>query len=127
MELFPFDSNKVESTVSRYNALDFGIEYKNTIGRSSNIDTYLYANVTSINRHPEGDYIRDVSVKTLAGNNFSVRAKYYVLSAGGIENLGCSFVNRSENGLCNEYDSGTFYGNLYYPNGVILLQSRVQL
>ena len=58
LELFPFESKKVESTVSRYNAIDFGVEYKNTIGRVSNIDTYLYANVTSINMHPDADYIR---------------------------------------------------------------------
>jgi choline dehydrogenase-like flavoprotein len=124
MELFPFDSKKVESTVSRYNAMDFGIEYKNTIGRASNIDTYLFANVTSINRHPEGDYIRDVSVKTLAGNNFSVRAKYYVLAAGGIENARLLLLSNQiqKNGLGNEYDLvGRFFmEHLFYPNGVIL-------
>jgi hypothetical protein len=50
---------------------NFGVEYRNTLVGASNIDTYLYANVTSINMHPDADFIRDVSVKTLAGTNFS--------------------------------------------------------
>ena len=124
MDLFPFDGKKVESTVSKYNTLDFGVEYKNTIGRSPNIDTYLFANVTSINRHPEVDFIRDVSVRTLAGNDFSVRAKYYVLAAGGLENARLLLLSNKvqKNGLGNEHDLvGRFFmEHLYYKNGVIL-------
>lgn len=124
MELFPFDRNKVESTVSRYNALDFGVVYKDAIGRASNINTYLYANATSINRDPESDYIRDVSVMTLAGNKFSVRAKYFVLAAGGIENTRLLLLSNTvqKTGLGNEHGLvGRFFmEHFWYPNGVIL-------
>lgn len=124
LEIFPFDSKKVESTVSRYNAMNFGMEYKNTIGRSSNIDTYLYANVTSINILTDADYIRDVSVKTLGGNNFSVRAKCFVLATGGIENARLLLLSNKvqKNGLGNEHDLvGRFFmEHLWYPSGVIL-------
>jgi choline dehydrogenase-like flavoprotein len=124
LELFPLDSKKVETTVSRYNAMNFGTEYKDTLGRASNIDTYLYANVTSINRHPDADYIQDVSVKTISGISFSVRAKYYVLAAGGIENARLLLVSNKvqKNGLGNEHDLvGRFFmEHLWYPSGVIL-------
>ncbi len=124
MELFPFDQNKVESVVSRYNDMSFGLAYRDSIGRASNIDTYLYANVTSINRCRGEDYIHDVSVRTLAGNSFSVRAKYYVLAAGGIENARLLLLsnNVQANGLGNQHDLvGRFFmEHIWYPSGAIL-------
>jgi choline dehydrogenase-like flavoprotein len=124
MELFPFDRTKVQSVVSRYNAMSFGLEYRDTLDRALNIVTYLYANVTSINRNPDRDHIRDVSVKTLAGNSFSVRAKYYVLAAGGIENARLLLLSNEvqKSGLGNQHDLvGRFFmEHLWFPSGFIL-------
>lgn len=124
LELFPFDGNTVETVVSRYNPINFGEEYRDTIGNASNVTTYLYANVISINQDPDGNSIRDVSVQTLAGNRFSVRAQYFVLATGGIENARLLLVSNAvqKNGLGNEHDLvGRFFmEHLWYESGVIL-------
>lgn len=86
LSLFPFDATRVESVVSRYNPLRLGQQYRRAVDEAGNLVTYLYANVTSINRHPASNYVTDVSVATLSGRSFSVRARYFVLAAGGIEN-----------------------------------------
>jgi choline dehydrogenase-like flavoprotein len=124
LSLFPFDATRVESVVSRYNPLRLGEQYRRAVDEAGNLVTYLYANVTSINRHPASNYVTDVSVATLSGRSFSVRARYFVLAVGGIENARLLLLsNRHEAaGLGNGNDlvGRHFMEHIWYVSGLIL-------
>jgi choline dehydrogenase-like flavoprotein len=64
---------------------------------ADNVQTILYANVTDMHTTPGGTAIDRVSVRTLAGNAFSVRARIVVLAAGAIENARLLLHNRIGN------------------------------
>lgn len=46
---------------------------------------YLHANCLGVQMNKEGNHVAGLRVASLRGNHFSVRAKYYVLAAGGLE------------------------------------------
>jgi choline dehydrogenase-like flavoprotein len=122
--IFPFDSSRVESVGSRYNPMRFGSEYRDDLDRASNVTTYLYANVSSIDRHPTNSWVEGVSVKTINGKSFTCRAKHYVLATGGIENARLLLLSDrveaaglgNTNGLVGRF----FMEHLFYPSGLIL-------
>jgi len=64
----------------------FGEKYREEIVGSNSISLYLNANVTNIASHPDGKKIEFVDIQTLSGNRFSVKSRYFILAAGGIEN-----------------------------------------
>ena len=124
LSLFPFDPTRVESVVSRYNPLRLGQEYRRAVDEARNIVTYLYANVTSVNRHAVSNFVTDVSVATLSGRSFSVRAKYFVLATGGIENARLLLLSNRQQaaGLGNGTDlvGRYFMEHIWYVSGLIL-------
>ena len=63
----------------------FGRHYRDEIMQSSNIVTYLGANVTEIEAPGNGAQVSAVRVRTLAGGTFQIAARTYVLATGGIE------------------------------------------
>jgi len=64
----------------------FGIRYRSEIEAAEDVDLYLHANATEIEADPAGGAVARVRVATLSGNRFSVKARSFVLAAGGIEN-----------------------------------------
>jgi len=84
----------------------FGEKYRADLKKSENVATYLFANVTSINAEENGRTIRDVSVRSLVGNAFTVKAKLYVLAAGGLENPRILLYSNNvmKSGLGNDND-----------------------
>jgi choline dehydrogenase-like flavoprotein len=122
--LFPFDPSRVETVVSRYNPLAFGRHYRDILDRMKNLTTYLWGNVVSINRHPTNAYVRDVYVRTLTGKSFTVRGRYFVLAAGGIENARILLLSNDVDaaGLGNECDQvgRYFMEHIWYPSGIIV-------
>lgn len=63
-----------------------GPRLRDKIALSRNVDTYLYANVLSIDLAEGRKKIRSLTVKTLAGTRLTANARVYVLATGGIEN-----------------------------------------
>jgi len=122
--LFPFDASRLVTVVSRYNALRFGEAYRDPISKAPNLTTFLHSNVVSINRSRRGDLIDDVAVRTLAGNDFTVRARHFVLATGGLENARLLLLSNDVQaaGLGNQNDLvGRFFmDHIWYPNGFIL-------
>lgn len=122
--LLPFDPARVETVVSRYRRLQFGAAYRDELVKASSIVLYTHANVTSVNRATDGDHVETVTVRTIAGSAFTVRAETYVLATGGIENarilLASHGVQRA--GLGNQHDLvGRFFTeHIWYPSGVIV-------
>jgi len=124
LDLFPFDSSRVESVVSRYRPVRFGTAYRDDLLNAGNITLYTHSNVVSINRAADGDYIESVSVKTITGTPFTVRAKRYVLATGGIENarilLASNGTQREGLGNQNDLVGRFFMEHIYYPSGAIV-------
>lgn len=76
----------VETTLSRYHRQRFGIRYAQALDDAPNVDVYLYATVTALTLDESGSRVGRAVVRTLAGNTVGVRARRWVLAAGGIEN-----------------------------------------
>lgn len=64
----------------------FGEKYAKELESRSNVVCYLNANVTEYHQAANSPRIDHVAVRKYAGQSFSVRAHFYVLAAGGIEN-----------------------------------------
>ena len=84
----------------------FAREYPDEVSRAPNIDVYLHANVLEIDTNDSADRVTNVRVATLRGNEFSVRAKVFILAAGGIEipRLLLLSKKRQVHGLGNQHD-----------------------
>lgn len=64
----------------------FGVRYRTHIIAAANIRLCLYSNVVRMDPTANGSQLTRLNMATLAGNKFSVKAKVYVLAAGGIDN-----------------------------------------
>lgn len=129
LRTFPFNSTRVKTVVSRYNAVRFGLKYGDLLDRAENISVYLYADVSSIDLKPDGQSeVSGVTVKTLAGSKFSIRANHFVIAGGGIENARLLLLSNSARpaGLGNHSDLvGRFFQeHLMYSSGYILAKEN---
>lgn len=104
-----FSNPRMENRVLQIVTSDyrnFAHNYRKDLETSKNINTYLNANVTDIACNESGNSVRQVAVNTLEGKQFSVKAKNFVLAAGGIENPRIMLFSNKQhkNGLGNQYD-----------------------
>jgi len=63
----------------------FAAKYPAEVAGAPNITTYLHASALHLQTCPKDDHVTSIQVGTLRGNQFSVRAKTFVLALGGIE------------------------------------------
>jgi choline dehydrogenase-like flavoprotein len=99
--VLPLPPDRVETGLLQFSPIiDFSAAYKETLFAAANVQTILYANVTAITTTPGGAAIERLTVRTLAGNTFTVSARAIVLAAGAIENA--RLLLQSEVG--NEHD-----------------------
>ena len=84
----------------------FGKKYKEPLEKAGNIELYTFANCTEIETHEGGRSIRQIRIGTLSGKSHKVRAKYFVLACGAIQNARLLLASnkQSRNGLGNEHD-----------------------
>jgi choline dehydrogenase-like flavoprotein len=66
-------------------ARSFGTRYREELRRASNVTVYLHANAVEIETNESGRAVRAIRVATLSGRRFAVRARVFVLAAGGLE------------------------------------------
>ena len=64
----------------------FGEVYRKDVVDARNIRVLLHANVSDIVTNPNASFVQLLEVQCLTGNKLWVRAKAYVLAAGGIQN-----------------------------------------
>ena len=76
----------VRNLVFHVNALNFGDRYRPQLEASRNIELVLRAPVTRLHMNAAGDRVERVTVRTLHGRGFEIRAQCFVLAVGGIEN-----------------------------------------
>ena len=97
----------LKSGVFQYSApTRFGTVYRNDLAAAPGLTVYLNANLVQIDTNDAGSGVTSLEVACLNGKRGRARARYYVLAAGGIENvrllLNADRVQKS--GLGNEYD-----------------------
>lgn len=109
----------------------FAADHKTQFARSSSTQVLLNGNVVSVDLEDNGARVAAVTVKTLTGRSFKVRAKKFVLACGGLENARLLLVSRDRQpaGVGNQFDMvGRYY--MDHPRcvfGVVSLQDQTQL
>ncbi len=120
----PFSGPDFESKVLQENWLRFGPVYAPELQRAPRVTVYLHANAFNLDGGETDAEVKELLVKTLSGNSFLVRARIYVLAAGGIENARILLASGKEgsNGIGNSNDLvGRFFMvHLVYSGGIIV-------
>ena len=99
--ILPLPSDRVTTGVLQFCPnTDFGAEYRDELFAAENVRTVLYANVVGLQASPSGEAIDRLSVRTLTGKTFTVRARVVVLATGAIENARLLLHSR----IGNEHD-----------------------
>ena len=123
----PFAGPIFETKVLQENPVRFGPFYAPELRRAPRVTVYLYANAFHFDGGETDADIKELSVKTLSGESFTVRARTYVLATGGIENARLLLASGKEggNGLGNAHDLvGRFFMvHLAYSAGTIVLSN----
>ena len=106
----------------------FGRVYRRELARSRRVSVWLNANVTAIDVNEAGSRIAQLQVTTPNGRRFVVRAKAFVLAAGGIENARLLLVSDAvqKSGLGNQRDLvGRFFmDHPHVGGGSVVLTDR---
>jgi len=108
-------------------------DYPNEVGQADNVTVCLHSNVLEIETNATGDSVTCVRASTLAGKQFSVRARTYVIAAGGIEvpRLLLLSDRTHKNGLGNQNDlvgrffqeHPHFWSGVFVPNNSEFIRS----
>lgn len=123
--LLTLEGGIVHTLVSQFSQpLRMGRAYHDELAQAQTLTTLLRANVVDIETDADGERVERVHVATLSGNRFTVRARYFVLATGGVENarLLLTSTGRHSRGLGNEHDLvGRFFmEHLTVPTGRVV-------
>jgi len=85
----------------------FNDKYKDVIIDAKNIYLYTYANVTNISANENISSIKEVTLKNHTGKTHKVKAKYFILACGAIQNARLLLNSKKQinNGIGNENDN----------------------
>ena len=113
LKTLPLD-NKRLTTVMKHQSppTRFGKAYKNQIEKSKNVTVYLHSNVLELNSNESASQVTDIDVAVIDGPKYKVKARYFVLASGGLENPRLMLLSNSTsaNGLGNDNGLvGRFY------------------
>jgi choline dehydrogenase-like flavoprotein len=120
----PFEGPVFQRKILQENPLRFGPIYEAELRRAPRTTVYLNANAFDLDGGDEGTEVRQLSVKTLTGSLFTVRARVYVLATGGLENARLLLASGTADGvgLGNAHDLvGRFFmTHIVYTAGTIV-------
>ncbi len=101
------------NTLERFSLpTDFGARYAHKLRARPNLRLLLNASVVALHAAPSGTTIDALSIKTLAGKSFRVKAKRFVIATGGLEVARLLLASRdvAREGIGNQYDVvGRYY------------------
>jgi choline dehydrogenase-like flavoprotein len=120
----PFRGPDFECRILQVSAVHFGPVYGPELRHAPRVTVYLHANAFNLDGGENDAEIRELTVKTLAGTQFTVRARLYILAAGGIENARLLLASGRPDGdgLGNAHDlvGRYFMTHLVYTGGTIV-------
>jgi choline dehydrogenase-like flavoprotein len=105
--VLPFDPARLETSIYRFSApTRFGQVYREALRQAANLRCYLNANVLKLETSEGARAVTQAVVGCLCGTRFKVRAKYFVLAAGGVENTRLLLLSNDviAAGLGNQHD-----------------------
>ncbi|HEY7446939.1 MAG TPA: GMC oxidoreductase [Vicinamibacterales bacterium] len=112
-ERLPLDPSSVVTQVERIGMRDpFTRRARRTLEQAQNVWAYLHAVVTSLEPSENASRVEAVRVACLNGQRYTVRARVFVLAAGGIENARLLLLSSGAGslGIGNEHDTvGRYY------------------
>jgi len=110
---FPLDQNavwhkmwQISPTGGMFDGGGFNKFYKDDIVKSKNIHLFTYATVVNVVANENVSSIREVQVKNLDGKTHTVKAKYFILAGGAIQNARILLTSNTQAkaGLGNDHD-----------------------
>ncbi|MEJ2112513.1 MAG: GMC oxidoreductase, partial [Flavobacteriaceae bacterium] len=103
---YPFDKKIIWNKMWQFSQARFGNIYKEDILNAKNIHLYTYANVVDIKTEDNISSIKEVVVKNHSGKTHRVRAKYFIMACGAIQNARMLLASNSQSskGLGNDKD-----------------------
>lgn len=103
-----FDSSRLRHKMWHYSRppTNFGVERRDRLKQASSLDLLLHANLVDIEMDESGHDVRSYRIKTLEGKSATVRARYFVLALGGLENprLLLNATSVQSSGIGNDRD-----------------------
>jgi choline dehydrogenase-like flavoprotein len=103
----PLGDGRIETIIFQFAPrIGFGHLHGDEITGAPNITTLLHSSLTELISAGDGGTVSAARVRTLAGNEFRVRARIYILALGGIANPQLLLASRSGRpaGLGNPHD-----------------------
>lgn len=103
----PLDPSNFFTTIRHYSPpTKFGQKYQSLLKKSDNVTVMLHSNVMNFSADASGSSITRVQCKTRSFRAFEVRARFFILAAGGIENPRLLLVSNDVHtkGLGNQHD-----------------------
>jgi choline dehydrogenase-like flavoprotein len=84
----------------------FGLRYRADLENAPNVRVLLNANVVNINANNNAAAVNDIKIRTLSGNAHTVKARFYILATGGLENARMLLLSNdvARAGLGNDND-----------------------
>jgi len=102
-----FDPDKIVTKFWRYSPpTRFGPKYAAELASAENLAVYLNASATYIKTTDDGNAVRQVEIRDLAGKSGTVTAKLFVLACGGFDKPRLMLASNGAeiNGLGNRHD-----------------------
>ncbi len=101
-----FDANQLVDQAFLKTGVEFGGASRAELAAAGNVHVLLHANLLELHADPGAEAVRSATIGTLDGRHTVVRARHYVLAAGGIENARLLLLSRSvmQAGLGNGRD-----------------------
>jgi len=103
----PYDPRKVQTKMWQFSPpTRFGTRYRDAIINAPNLHLYTYANVCEIEANEANKSIEQVHIGTFEGKQHKVKARYYVLACGSIQNARLLLASnrRANTGIGNSHD-----------------------
>jgi choline dehydrogenase-like flavoprotein len=129
-----FDSKVFWTKIWRYGipaSMKFGATFRDKIVNAGNVHLYTYANVTDISANENVSAINELTVKNYSGKTHKVKARYFVLACGGIENARLLLASNKQSGqgLGNDNDlvGRYFMENVEIRSAELWLEKRSSL
>lgn len=115
-----FDEDKLINPLFARCAILFGDAYRDELEHAPNVTVLLHANLLELAASEDGTHVNEAVIGSLGGHRGKVRARHYVLAAGGIENARLLLLSDSvvPRGLGNQRDVvGRYF--MDHPSGTL--------